>query len=132
MDFNEQPSSLESSSTDCKSKSPISRDSDENKSLRQFCEFYPNKIKIAHIIINSIRNKLDLLSNQVKGNVDILIISETKNWSKFPVCQFDIDGFNTPFRVDRDQKGGGIMLYFREDLTAKLLSIDRTRVVLLS
>ena len=79
MDFIEQSSSVESSSTDCKSKSSISRDSDENKSLRQFCELYPNKIKVAHIIINSIRNKLDLLSNQVKGNVDILMISETKN-----------------------------------------------------
>ena len=109
-----------------KSNSPISRDSDENKSLMQFCELYPNKIKIAHIIIDYKRNKLDLLSDQVKGNGDIFMISETKTDESFPVCQFEIDWFSTPFRVDRDQKVGGIMLYFREDLPEKLLSIDRT------
>ena len=54
-----------------------------------------------------------------------MIISETTD-EGFPVYQFKIGGFNTPFRVDMDQKGGGIMLYFREDLPAKLLSIDRT------
>ena len=54
------------------------------------------------------------------------MISETKIDESFPVCQFEIDGLNIPFRVDRDQKGGGIMLYFKEDLTAKLLSINRT------
>ena len=54
------------------------------------------------------------------------MISETKIDESFPVCQFEIDGFNTPFRVDKDQKGGGIMLYVREYLKAKLLSIDRT------
>ena len=75
MDFIEELSSVESSSTDCKSESPISRDSDENKSLRQFCELYP---KTPHININSIRNKLHLLSDQAKGNVDTLMIFETK------------------------------------------------------
>ena len=32
LDFIEEPTSVESSSKNCKSKSPISRDSDENKS----------------------------------------------------------------------------------------------------
>ena len=72
LNFIEKPSSAENSSTDCKSESPVSRGSDENKSLRQFCKLYPHKHKIAHININSLRNKLDLLSDQVKGNVDIL------------------------------------------------------------
>ena len=57
----------------------------------QFCELYPNKIKIAHIIIDYKRNKLDLLSDQVKGNGDIFMISETKTDESFPVCQFEID-----------------------------------------
>ena len=51
------------------------------------------------------------------------MISETKIDESFLVYQFKIDGFNTPFQVDRDQKGSGIMFYFREDLPAKLLSI---------
>ena len=75
--FIEEASSVESSSTNWKSESPISRDSDENKSLKQFCELYPNKLTIAHINRSSIRNKLDLLSDQIKGSVDILMISET-------------------------------------------------------
>ena len=54
------------------------------------------------------------------------MISEIKINESFSVCQFKIYVFNTPFRVDRDQKGGGIMLYVREDLPAKLLSIGRT------
>ena len=53
------------------------------------------------------------------------MISETKIDASFPVCRFKIDGFNTPFRVDREQKSGGMMLYFREDLPVKLLSIDK-------
>ena len=79
-----------------------------------------------HININSITNKLDLLSDQVKGNVNILMISETKIDERFPVSQFKIDGFNTPLRVSSEQKGCDIMLYFRKDLPAKLLPIDRT------
>ena len=38
LDFIEEPSSIESFNTDCKSESPISRDLDESKSLMQFCE----------------------------------------------------------------------------------------------
>ena len=62
------------------------------------------------------------------------MISETKIDESFLVYQFEIDGFNTPFQVDRDQKGNGIMFYFREDLPAKLRSIvvEQTRVVLFS
>ena len=97
MDFIEELSSVKISSTDCQSKSPISRDSGENKGLREFCELCPNKIEIVHIIINSIRKKLDLLSDQVKGNADILMISEIKIDESFLVYQFEIDGFNTPF-----------------------------------
>ena len=54
------------------------------------------------------------------------MISKSKIKESFSVCQFKIDGFNTPFGVDRDHKGSGIILHFREDLPAKLLSIERT------
>ena len=37
-----------------------------------------NNIIIAQININSIRNKFELLSHYVSGNMDILIITETK------------------------------------------------------
>ena len=34
----------------------------------------------------------------------------------FPVGQFLIKGFSTPFQSDRDCHGGGILLYIREDI----------------
>ena len=43
-----------------------------------------NKLVFAHININSLRNKFQLLVYQVKGNVDVLMISETKLMIVFP------------------------------------------------
>ena len=44
---------------------------------------------------------------QVKGKIDILMISETKIDESFPNGNFIIEGFSTPYRLDRDSKGGG-------------------------
>ena len=51
-----------------------------------------NKIVIGHLNINSLRNKFDFLVTQVKGYIDILMISETKLDESFPTGQFLIDG----------------------------------------
>ena len=83
-----------------------------------------NKLIFAHLNINSIRNKFELLSEQIKGNVDVLMISETKIDDSFPVGQFLIEGFCTPYRLDRNSKGGGILLYVREDIPSNLISMD--------
>ena len=32
-----------------------------------------------------------------------------------------IKGYSTPFRLDRNQNGGGLLLYLREDLPCKIL-----------
>ena len=73
----------------------------------------------------SIRNKFDFLAHQVKGNIDILMISETKLDESFPPSQFFLDGYMVPFRLDRNGNGGGILLYIRDDLPSKLLSINK-------
>ena len=57
-----------------------------------------NKIVIGHLNINSLRNKFDFLVTQVKGYIDILMISETKLDESFPIGQFLIDGYSVPFR----------------------------------
>lgn len=44
----------------------------------------PNKVVFAHLNINSIRNKWKLLVDQIKGNVDVLKISERKIDDSFP------------------------------------------------
>ena len=77
---------------------------------------------MAHLNINSLRNKFDSLVDQIKGNIDILVISETKLDESFPVGQFKIPGFATPFRRDRNELGGGIMMFVREDIHAMQIS----------
>ena len=70
------------------------------------------------------RNKFDILTDQITGNVDVMVISETKIDDCFPESQFKIPGYSSPFRLDRDQNGGDIMVFVREDITAKFLSCE--------
>ena len=69
------------------------------------------------------RSKFDCLIEQIMGNIDILMISETKLNSSFPTGQFLISNYNEPFRIDRHSQGRGITLYVREDIPPKLLGI---------
>ena len=96
--------------------------SDDFHSLNEVRKLNPNRLIIAHININSIRNKIEMLKETVTDKTDILLISETKLDSSFPVNQFLIDGFSPPYRLDRNANGGGIMLYIREDIPSKQLS----------
>ena len=79
------------------------------------------KIIIAHLNINSIRNKFDFLADIVKDNIDVLMISESKLDDSFPDSQFLIEGFGKPFRLDRNRNGGGIMLFIWSDIPAKVI-----------
>ena len=47
----------------------------------------------------------------VVRNLDILLITETKIDSSFPKAQFEIDGFTTPYIVDRLSWGRYIIIY---------------------
>ena len=73
--------------------------------------------------INLLRNNFDMVSELMKGFVDIFI-SKTKLDDSFPEGQFFIDGYHTPFRYDRDSNGGGIFLYVSEDIPAKVIHCD--------
>ena len=83
-----------------------------------------NKLIFAHLNINSIRNNFEELISQVKGTVDVLMISETKIDDSFPIANFLIDGFNQPYRIDRNSSGGGIMSYVRQDIPSNLLKVE--------
>ena len=54
----------------------------------------------------------------------IMVISETKLDDSFPESQFKIPGYSSPFRLDRDQNGGGIMVFVHEDITPEFLSFE--------
>ena len=73
--------------------------------------------ELRQLNINSLRNKFDLLTYQIKDTIDILMITETKLDESFPIGQFFINSFSIPFRLDSDRNGGGILLYIREDIT---------------
>ena len=66
-----------------------------------------NRLVLAHININSIRNKFDTLVQQITNNIDILMISETKLDNSFPEGQFLIPGYGSPYRFDRNCRGMG-------------------------
>ena len=52
------------------------------------------------------------------------MISETKVDHSFQVGQFLLDGFGTPFRLDRNRNSGGIMFFIRNDIPAKVFPTD--------
>ena len=77
---------------------------------------------IAQLNTHSIRTKFQFLEKEVFPNLDILLISETKLDGSFPSAQFLLDGFSKPYGLDRCSNGGGILLYIRDDIPARLLS----------
>ena len=64
-----------------------------------------NRVIISEININSIRNKIELLSEAVLGNIDILMVSETKIDMSFPTSQFVIQNLAVPLGLDRTNTG---------------------------
>ena len=92
-----------------------------------------SKLIIVHLSINFLRNNFDLLVDTIKGNFDIIIISETKLDSTFKIGKFLLDGFNGSIRLDRNRNGGGILLLTREDIPQKfyLLKLHQSNDFLL-
>jgi len=82
-------------------------------SLRsKFCK----NLFIAHVNINSIRNKFDYIDSILSaGLVDFISISETKLDSSFTNSQFSCSGFNL-HRNDSTHRSGGLMAYVRNDI----------------
>ena len=89
----------------------MSGDGDSFKSLKEVCLQNLNRIVLAHLNINFLRNKFDALVKQVSGNVDVLVSFKAKIVESFPEGQFKIPEFYIPFHLDRDRFGGGILVY---------------------
>ena len=51
------------------------------------------------------------------------MVSETKLDKIFSVGQFLIDDYGPPIRLDRDIHGGGLIIFVRENIPLKLLSL---------
>ena len=44
------------------------------------------------------------------------MISEMKIDESFPISQFLVDGFPSPYHLDRNEHRGGILVYFKNKL----------------
>ena len=88
------------SGNDCLSVTPRKKNSDVYSNLKYIRKNNSKKIIIAHLNINSIRNKFDFLADNVKDNIDILMTSGSKLGYSFPGSQFLIEGCGKPFHLD--------------------------------
>ena len=71
----------------------------------------------AHLNMNSIWEKFKLISEQIKGNNEVLIDDS------FLIGQFLIEEFCTPDGIGHDSKGGDILLYVRENIPSNLITV---------
>ena len=62
-----------------------------------------HRLVIGNLNINSISNKFDNLKLITQGKIDILVITETKTDSTFPLNQFAIQGYSKPYNFDRNR-----------------------------
>ena len=81
----------------------------------------PNRLICAHLNINPVRNKFELLSDIVRNDIYILMISETKLYLSFPNRQFQIYGYSEPYRFDGNGNGGGTLAFICKDIRTKLV-----------
>ena len=74
--------------------------------------------------------QISVSSIQVINNIDVLLVSETKLDDSFPTAQFLLDGFSKPYRLDRCSNGGGLLLYVKDDISSRLLTIIDYQITL--
>ena len=90
---------------------------------------YPKNVFIAHLNINSIRNKFQYVESFILHKIDILLLSETKIDNSFPDSQFYLKNYRM-FRKDRNQKGGGIIIYISEEVLCRNLNIFSNQLLM--
>ena len=89
-------------------------DSPENASVRTLKAVQVKNlylITIAHLNVNSFKNKFGFLTDQIKDSIDVSVISKIKLNSSFPRGQVRTQGFTTPFWRDPGQFCGGIWCF---------------------
>ena len=67
-----------------------------------------------------------MLLDQIKGNLDVLLVSETIIDDSFHngIFFFLTNGFSTLYRLDRNSNGGGLMLFVREGILSNLVEAE--------
>ena len=66
-----------------------------------------NRLIMGQLNVNGLKNSIDPIRLLAEGNIDVLVITESKLDQSFPSQQFAIDGFSLPYRCDKNAKGEG-------------------------
>ena len=118
----------------CENGNAENGNEDTDDQLMSFPELRPTRLRyrtnliFGHININSLRYKYTaLLEVLYDGLIDVLTVQETKLDPSYSSDQFAVPGYQT-YRADRNDKGGGIIVYVRGDIPSRRipsLEIDR-------
>ena len=76
----------------------------------------PNKLMIAHLNVNSTRNKSNPISFMIRNNVFILLVSETE--------LHVVLALSMSYLYDRDSLGSEPFRYIRDDIPTRPLKHD--------
>ena len=55
--------------------------------------------------------------------IDIFLVSESKIDDTFPKAQVCVEGYSTPYRLDKTCKRGDLLLHVREDIPSKQIKL---------
>lgn len=77
-------------------------------------------LRIGHLNIQGINNKIDQLKIMLQSNfnkIHMLGLSETKLSDHHAESVFEINGYQKPFRKDRNSNGGGLIVYVKNGIS---------------
>ena len=60
----------------------------------------------------------------VMGNIDIIMVTESKLDDSSTQQQLSIEGYHLPYQCDRDAMGGYVMISVREDIPCRELNAN--------
>ena len=74
------------------------------------------------------RNKLTVYKTIINRNIDIVSVAETKLDASFPSAQFTLEGYHAPYRLDINNKSGGILVYVKSSILSRCLCYEELRI----
>ena len=94
--------------------------------LRRKCWEYPKNVILGHPNIKSLWNQFDLISELIKGKIDIFLINKTTLDVSFPGNQFVMSGYKF-IEKRKNKSGGGISFYVNDQLPRQTITIENPR-----
>ena len=84
----------------------------------------PANLIFDYLNTNSIRNKFTNLQKLIKGNIDVVIIAETKIDTSFTKAQFLPDNYHPLFGLYINNKYGDTLPYVKSSIPSRKLKCD--------